>query len=79
MTCVVELDALLNTLSPKLQDGEFVFCAIPGAISAYGHLEPLAAIPLWQEKCTLVIIPGIQSNTSTPGFFVITAGTDNGH
>jgi hypothetical protein len=44
MKCVVELDTLLNTLSPKLQDGEFVFCAVPGSISAYGHLEALAAI-----------------------------------
>jgi uncharacterized protein len=44
MKGVVELDTILNTLSPKLQDGKFVFCSVPGPISAYGHLEPLAAI-----------------------------------
>ena len=44
MKCVVELDTLLNTLSPKLQDGESVFCTVPGSVSAYGYLEPLAVI-----------------------------------
>ncbi len=54
MKSVVELDALLNTLSPKLQDGEFVFCAVPGSISAYAHLEPLAAIR-GSEGVTLIL------------------------
>lgn len=44
MNGLVELDVLLKNLSPELQDGEFVFCSIPGTISVYGHLEPLAAV-----------------------------------
>jgi len=44
MNGVIELDKLLKTLSPKLQNGEFVFCSVPGSISACDHLEPLAAI-----------------------------------
>ncbi len=44
MKCVVELNALLDTMSPKLQEGEFVFCSVPGPVSVYGHLELLAAV-----------------------------------
>jgi uncharacterized protein len=54
MKGVVELDTILNTLSPKLQDGEFVFCSVPGPISAYAHLEPLAAIRE-SESVTLIL------------------------
>jgi uncharacterized protein len=54
MKCVVELDTLLNTLSPKLQDGEFAFCTVPGSVSAYGHLDPLAVIRE-SEGLTLIL------------------------
>jgi uncharacterized protein len=44
MKGVVELDTILNTLLPELQDGTFVFCTVPGSFSAYAHLEPLAVV-----------------------------------
>ena len=41
---IVELDMILNALSPKLQAGEFFFCKVPGSISEYGHIDPLTTV-----------------------------------
>ncbi|CZF82062.1 ACT domain protein [Grimontia celer] len=42
MAGIVELEALLSSMEPALIDGEFVFCAVSGALSDYVELEPLA-------------------------------------
>ncbi len=55
MTGETDLDILLASLSPRLMDGEFVFCVFPG--SRYGdlaHLEPVAAIAE-PEGLTLIV------------------------
>ncbi|WP_110647914.1 ACT domain-containing protein [Salinicola peritrichatus] len=42
MAGVVELDELLNSMSPEIQEKEYVFCCAPGRPADYDHLAPLA-------------------------------------
>ncbi|XOZ32769.1 ACT domain-containing protein [Halomonadaceae bacterium KBTZ08] len=44
MSGVVELDALLRSLTPRLQQGEYVFCTVPGSLDAYTALEPVVTV-----------------------------------
>ena len=44
MTGESDIDKLLNSMSPELMDGEYVFCTYPNArYGDYAELEPLAA------------------------------------
>ena len=54
MTGIVELDELLKTMSPKLQDGEYVFCTVTGRLVDYVNLEPLATF-IEAEGLTLIL------------------------
>ena len=56
MAGITELDKLLTSMSPQLQDGEYVFCTVPGRLSDYVHLNPLAVFAE-SEGLTLIISP----------------------
>jgi hypothetical protein len=43
MAEITELDELLESLSPEIQDGEYVFCSVAGNYSDYSRLNPLAS------------------------------------
>lgn len=54
MAGTVELDELLKTMSPEIQKGEYVFCAVDGNCSDYSHLSPLASF-VESEGLTLIV------------------------
>ena len=55
MTELTDLDQLIRKLSPKLQEGEFVFCTFPGDVyGSFTHLHPVASF-YEQEGLTLII------------------------
>lgn len=54
MAGIVALDELLKSMSPKMQDGEFVFCTVDGTYSDYEHLGPLASFRE-PEGLTLIV------------------------
>ncbi|PID56095.1 transporter [candidate division KSB3 bacterium] len=54
MAGIIELETLLKTLSPELQDGEFVFCTVAGALCDYTRLNPVATF-VEKEGLTLIL------------------------
>lgn len=42
MAGIVDLNELLRSMTPEIQRGEFVFCAVDGKFTDYTHLNPLA-------------------------------------
>lgn len=54
MSGIVELEKLLSSMKPELLEGEFVFCSLPGQLSDYCHLKPLASF-IESEGLTLVL------------------------
>lgn len=42
MTEIIELDLLLQSMSPEIKNEEWVFCTVDGSVSDYAHLRPLA-------------------------------------
>ncbi|ELV8625418.1 ACT domain-containing protein [Vibrio cidicii] len=54
MSAITDLDLLLKSMSPKLLDGEYVFCCVDGPLADHLHLEPMATF-LEQEGLTLVV------------------------
>lgn len=42
MAGIVELNQLLQAMTPEIQRGEYVFCSVAGNFSDYAHLNPLA-------------------------------------
>ncbi len=54
MTGITELEILMRSMSPALQNGEFVFCTIPGAAGCPPGLAPVATF-LEPEGITLVV------------------------
>ncbi len=54
MAGITELETLLESMHPRLQEGEFVFCTVPGALSSYVKLDPLAVFQE-DEGLTLVL------------------------
>ena len=54
MPGIVDLEALLKSMSPAVQDGEYVFCSVQGNASDYLHLEPLATFRE-SEGLTLIL------------------------
>lgn len=54
MSAITDLDLLLKSMSPKLLDGEYVFCCVDGPLADYLHLEPMATFRE-QEGLTLVV------------------------
>lgn len=57
MAGIHDLTTLLKAMSPKLMDGEFVFCTVSGKLADYLHLEPLATFQE-REGVTLVLEMG---------------------
>ena len=54
MSGIIELEQLLSSMGPKLMDEEFVFCTVPGDVSDYLELNPLATFRE-NEGLTLVL------------------------
>lgn len=53
MSGITELDELLKSMSPFLQDGEYAFCTVDGKVSDYAHLDPVC---FFQESEGLTLI-----------------------
>ncbi len=56
MSGIRNLDLLLQSMSPELVAGDYVFCTVNGALSDYLHLDPLATFRE-SEGLTLVLAP----------------------
>ncbi|MFK7733740.1 MAG: ACT domain-containing protein [Pseudomonadales bacterium] len=54
MTGITDLNELLASMSPDMQDGEFVFCTVPEDTTAYNALTPVATFRE-REGLTLVL------------------------
>jgi hypothetical protein len=61
MSGIIELEQLLSSMGPKLMDEEFVFCTVPGDVSDYLELNPLATFRE-NEGLTLVLTKKAASN-----------------
>jgi|TARA_R110002074_G_scaffold11147_1_gene41378 hypothetical protein len=70
MSGIVELDELLKSMSPELQDGDYVFCTIEDDDFDYQSLNPLASFRE-SEGLTLVITmkAAIQAKLAFEGTF----------
>ena len=70
MSGIVELNELLKSMSPTIQDGEFVFCTLADDEPDYQHLNPLATFRE-AEGLTLVISAeaATQANLKFEGTF----------
>ena len=80
MTGETDLNRLLATLSPRLVDGEFVFCVFPdGRYGDFTHLEPVAAVA--ESEGLTLIVPktkaDAQSLRYTSVFRMITLGAQS--
>jgi len=42
MAGIVEIEALLKTMSPEIWGDEYIFCTVSGEVADYVHLNPLA-------------------------------------
>lgn len=54
MSGILELDDLLHSMSPEVQQGEYVFCTVLGGIADHVHLEPLMCFAE-SEGLTLIL------------------------
>ncbi len=54
MAGIVELDELLQYISPEIKSGEYVFCTVGGNCSDYVHLNPIAFF-VESEGLTLIV------------------------
>lgn len=54
MAGIVELHALLKSMRPAMQCGEYVFCTVAGNYTDYAHLQPLACF-MESEGLTLIL------------------------
>ena len=54
MAAITDLDVLLKSMSPKLIEGNYVFCTVNGQLSDYVAMEPIATFSE-QEGLTLVV------------------------
>lgn len=53
MSGITDLDELLASMSPKLIDGEYVFCPVQGTLAEYVQYNPLAT---YQEREGLTLV-----------------------
>ncbi|QCB44789.1 ACT domain-containing protein [Hydrogenophaga sp. PAMC20947] len=70
MPGIVELDELLKSMSPEIQDGEYVFCTLPSDNLDYQHLNPLATFK--ESEGLTIIIPvesAVQEKLAFEGVF----------
>lgn len=54
MSGIKELDTLLQSMSPELQAGEFVFCTVKNSLSEVVSLQPIATF-MEQEGLTVIV------------------------
>ncbi|MCU8158667.1 ACT domain-containing protein [Vibrio vulnificus] len=54
MTCITDLQHLLQSMPPQLVEGDYVFCTVDGPLKDYLHLDPIATFRE-QEGLTLVL------------------------
>lgn len=54
MAGITDLQRLLQSMSPQLVEGEYVFCTVDGPLTDYLHLDPIATFRE-QEGLTLVL------------------------
>ncbi len=54
MSGIMEIDELLKTMSPAIQNGEYVFCTVSGKLTEFAHLNPLATF-IESEGLTLIL------------------------
>ncbi len=54
MAGIVELDELLSSMTPEIQNGKYVFCTVDGNCIDYVHLNPLAFF-MESEGLTLIL------------------------
>lgn len=54
MPGITELETLLQSMSPELQAGEFVFCTVKNSLSEVVSLQPIATF-MEQEGLTLIV------------------------
>lgn len=70
MSGIVKLDELLKSMSPEIQDGEFVFCTLSSENLDYKHLNPLATFK--ESEGLTLIIPvesAVQEKLAFEGIF----------
>ncbi|MFT6897136.1 MAG: hypothetical protein ACJA13_001542 [Paraglaciecola sp.] len=58
MSAIVELDELLKSMLPQLQEGEYAFCNVPGKVEDYAHLDPLGFFKE-SEGLTLILLADV--------------------
>ena len=70
MTAITDLDILLNSMSPELIEGDYVFCTVEGGLADYVHLNPMATFRE-KEGLTLVLTKEVatQAQLSFDGVF----------
>ena len=61
MSGMTGLDQLLQSMSPKLLESEFVFCTVSGALNDYVALNPVATF-IEPEGLTLVLEKSVATN-----------------
>ncbi|MDO6707533.1 ACT domain-containing protein [Photobacterium sp. 1_MG-2023] len=54
MSGLTNLQQMIRTLSPEMQQEDYVFCAVSGDLNDYVHLAPLATF-IEKEGLTLVV------------------------
>ena len=70
MSGIKELDQLLKSMKPHLQEGEFVFCTVKGDLQDYIELNPVGTF-IEPEGLTLILERGLaeQKQLSFDGSF----------
>lgn len=63
MSGITDINELLRSMSPRLIEGEFVFCTVSGSLKEYVELNPVAAI-IESEGLTLVVEKSVAENAS---------------
>ncbi|ROV59105.1 ACT domain-containing protein [Vibrio ponticus] len=53
MAAISDLDTLLQSMSPELVEGNYVFCTVSGGLEQYFHLDPIAT---FREKEGLTLV-----------------------
>ena len=65
MSGVVELGELIKHMAPILDDTDYVFCTVPGALPDYAHLKPLGSF-VESEGLTLILSAASAKNAHLP-------------
>lgn len=70
MSGIKELETLLQSMSPELQAGEFVFCTVKNSFSEVVPLQPIATF-MEQEGLTVIVEKRLaeQANLEFDGVF----------